>query len=80
MKQLINNLPDWAVRTIKTFAQVFFGTLIAALIPALAVPPETWGELLPWFGGLFTPQLIIGDCLSAAICAIWNYPVQKTRD
>lgn len=77
MKQFLATLPDWLVRTLKTFAQVFFGTLIAALIPALALPPETWIEVLPWFGSLFTPQLIIGDCLSAAICAIWNYQVQK---
>lgn len=66
-------IPDWLVRTLKTFVQVFFGTLIAAIIPALATPPEAWKDVLPWFFGLFTPQLIIGDCLSAAICAIWNY-------
>lgn len=68
-----NKLPDWLIRTIKTFVQVFIGTLIAAIIPALATPPEAWKDVLPWFFGLFTPQLIIGDCLSAAICAIWNY-------
>lgn len=70
-------LPDWAARTVKTFIQVFFGTLIAALLPALAAPPASWGEVLGWFFALFTPQLIIGDCLSAAICAIWNYNIEN---
>ena len=64
--------PDWAVRTIKTFVQVFAGTLIPALVIALATPPATWGEVLSWIGGIFTPQLVIGDCLTAAICAVWN--------
>jgi len=67
-----NNMPDWLVRTIKTFVQVFAGTLIPALTIAFATPPATWAEVLPWLGGIFTPQLIIGDCLTAAICAIWN--------
>lgn len=63
---------DVLIRTAKTFAQVFFGTLIPALTVALATPPSGWGEVLPWLGTIFTPQLIIGDCLSAGICAIWN--------
>lgn len=69
---MTTKMPDWAVRTIKTFVQVFFGTLIPALIIALGTPPETWSAVLPWIGGIFTPQLILGDCLAAAICAAWN--------
>lgn len=65
-------LPDWLIRTIKTFVQVFVGTLIPALLVAFATPPATWGEVLPWIGGIFTPQLVIGDCLATAICAVWN--------
>lgn len=65
-------MPDWLVRTIKTFVQVFVGTLIPAVVISLATPPATWSEVLPWLGSIFTPQLIIGDCLSAAICAAWN--------
>lgn len=65
-------MPDWLIRTIKTFVQVFAGTLIPALVTALATPPSTWGEVLPWIGTIFTPQLVIGDCLAAAICAVWN--------
>lgn len=65
-------MPDWLVRTIKTFVQVFVGTLIPALLIAFATPPTTWTEVLPWFGSIFTPQLVIGDCLTTAICAVWN--------
>lgn len=65
-------MPDWLIRTIKTFVQVFVGTLIPALLVALATPPATWAEVLPWFGAIFTPQLVIGDCLATAICAVWN--------
>ena len=65
-------MPDWLIRTIKTFVQVFLGTLIPAVCVSLNTPPATWGEVLPWLGGIFTPQLVIGDCLAAAICAMWN--------
>lgn len=67
-----NGMPDWLVRTLKTFVQVFVGTLVPALIIALATPPATWAEVLPWLGSIFTPQLLIGDCLTAGICAAWN--------
>lgn len=65
-------IPDWLIRTIKTFVQTFLGTLIPALVVALGTPPETWANVLPWLGSIFTPQLIIGDCLAAGICAMWN--------
>ena len=68
---------DVWVRTAKTFAQVFIGTLIPALMIAISTPPETWYEILPWIGDIFTPRLIIGDCLSAAVCAVWNVALQK---
>lgn len=68
----MKNWKDVLIRTGKTFVQVFFGTLIPALTLALAMPPESWEEFFPWLGSVFTPQLIVGDCLSAAICAVWN--------
>ena len=67
-----SKMPDWLIRTIKTFVQVFVGTLIPALVTAMATPPASWSEVLPWLGSIFTPQLVIGDCLAAAICAVWN--------
>lgn len=72
-------MQDWLIRTIKTFIQVFLGTLIPALVAALANAPGAWSEVLPWLGSIFTPQLLIGDCLSAAICAAWNIVLQRQK-
>ena len=71
---------DVWIRTLKTFAQVFLGTLIPALLTAFASPPEAWSEVLPWIGSIFTPQLVMGDCLSAAICAVWNGIMQGGQE
>ncbi len=65
-------VPDWLVRTGKTFIQAFAGTFIPALCVALGTTPQTWAEVLPWLGSIFTPTLLIGDCLAAGICAVWN--------
>lgn len=65
-------MPDWLIRTIKTFVQAFIGTFIPALLVALDSTPEAWADVLPWIGSIFTPTLLIGDCLAAAICAVWN--------
>lgn len=65
-------MPDWLIRTIKTFVQVFLGTLIPAVCVSMSTPPSAWADVLPWLGTIFTPQLVIGDCLAAAICAVWN--------
>lgn len=70
---------DVWIRTAKTFAQVFAGTLIPALTLAMAAPPDGWKEVFPWLGTIFTPKLILGDCLSAAICAVWNGIMQGGR-
>ena len=73
-------MQDWIIRTKKTFVQVFFGTLIPAFILACTHAPEVWADVLPWLGSIFTPQLIIGDCLSAAICAAWNYILEQQKE
>lgn len=72
-------MQDWLIRTIKTFIQVFLGTLIPALVTAFGHAPAAWSEVLPWLGSIFTPQLIIGDCLAAAICAAWNIILQHQK-
>lgn len=73
--------PDWLIRSAKTFIQVFFATLIPALITALANVPANWGEVLPWLGSIFTPNLVMGDCLATAICAVWNLILEnKTNE
>jgi len=60
-------MKDWQIRTIKTFVQSFFGTLIPAVTVLLkeGFPenwPATWAVLGP----------AVAAALSAAICAVWN--------
>lgn len=73
-------MKDWQIRALKTFVQVFLGTLIPAVTISMGTPPTTWAEVLPWFGAIFTPQLIIGDCMSAAICALWNIILEHNKE
>lgn len=77
----MNNIkvPDWAIRSVKTFVQVFIATLISALWAGDNVPPVDWGTVPAWLLGVFTPQLILGDCLAAALCAVWNIRLEKTK-
>lgn len=60
-------MPDWLIRTIKTFVQSFFGVLIPEVCVMLnnGFPvdlPTAWKILAP----------VIAAALSAAICAAWN--------
>ena len=72
-------MQDWIIRTVKTFVQVFLGTLIPAVVTAMGSAPAAWSEVWPWLGTIFTPHLIVGDCLAAAICAAWNYILEHQR-
>ena len=63
----MRNLPDWAVRALKTFVQTFFGVLIPALCAVLNNGfPENWSVL--WVA--LSP--VVAAALSAAISAVWN--------
>ena len=60
-------MPDWLVRTLKTFVQSFLGVLIPEICIILnnGFPPsvsEMWKVLAP----------VVAAALSAAICAAWN--------
>ena len=60
-------MPDWLIRTIKTFVQSFFGVLIPEICIILnggfpASVTEAWKILAP----------VVAAALSAAICAAWN--------
>ena len=60
-------MKDWQIRTIKTFIQAFFGTLIPAVTLLLKDGfPENWS--VAW--AVLGPA--IAAALSAAICAVWN--------
>ena len=60
-------MPDWLIRTIKTFVQSFFGVLIPEVCIMLnnGFPTDistAWKVLAP----------VVAAALSAAICAAWN--------
>jgi len=68
------NMPDWLIRTIKTFVQSFFGVLIPEICIILnggfpASVDEAWKVLAP----------VVAAALSAAICAAWNIISEKLK-
>ena len=67
-------MPDWLIRTIKTFVQSFFGVLIPEVCIVLnggfpASVGEAWKVLAP----------VVAASLSAAICAAWNIIQEKLK-
>ena len=68
-------MPDWLIRTIKTFVQAFFGVLIPEVCIILnggfpADVGEAWKILAP----------VVAAALSAAICAAWNIINERLKD
>lgn len=68
-------LPDWLVRTIKTFVQSFFGVLVPEICIMLnnGFPADisaAWKVLAP----------VVAAALSAAICAVWNIISEKLKE
>ena len=68
-------MPDWLIRTLKTFAQSFFGVLVPELCIILNGGfPESvsalWKVLSP----------IVAAAVSAAICAAWNIINEKLKE
>ncbi len=71
----MKNIPDWLVRTIKTFIQSFFGVLIPEICIILngGFPADIstlWKVLSP----------IVAAALSAAICAAWNIINERLKE
>ena len=70
----MRNLPDWAIRALKTFVQTFFGVLIPALCAVLNNGfPENWSVL--WVA--LSP--VVAAALSAAISAVWNIILERLK-
>ena len=67
-------MPDWLIRTIKTFIQSFFGVLIPEICIILnggfpASVDEAWKILAP----------VVAAALSAAISAVWNILLERLK-
>lgn len=60
-------MPDWLIRTVKTFVQSFFGVLIPELCVVLN---NGWPSDLDAMWKILAP--VVAAALSAAICAAWN--------
>lgn len=68
------NLPDWAIRALKTAAQAFGSVLIPELVVVLNGGwPESWGV----FWACMAP--VVSSALAAAICAVWNILLERLR-
>lgn len=68
-------MKDWLKRTIKTFIQAFFGTLLPELGMVFSGSwPEDWSHA--W--AALAPVLIAA--LSAGICAVWNIISEKMNE
>ena len=72
----MKNLPDWAVRAIKTFVQAFGGIVIPELIVILnnGGLPQDWST----FWAVFAPVLC--SALAAGISAVWNIILEHLNE
>ena len=67
-------MPDWLIRTIKTFVQAFFGVLIPEICVILnAGWPASWEQAWAYLAP------VVAAALSAAICAAWNIINEKLK-
>ena len=71
----MKKLPDWLIRTIKTFVQSFFGVLVPEVCIMLnnGFPADistAWKVLAP----------VVAAALSAGICAVWNILNEKLQE
>lgn len=69
------NLPDWAIRALKTFVQAFFGVLIPALVALLS---NGFPESLSAAWVVLSP--VIAAALAAAISAVWNVILERLEE
>jgi len=76
----MKNLPDWAVRSLKTFVQAFGGTFIPAICVVLN-QISTGGlpnNFKTWFIATIVPILCAG--LAAGIAAAWNIILDQLKE
>lgn len=71
----MKTIPDWLIRSLKTFVEAFFGVLIPALCTLLAGGwPDSWSKA--WVA--LSPA--VAAALSGAITAAWNIILERMRE
>ena len=71
----MKNLPDWAVRAIKTFIQAFGGIVVPELVVILNGGfPQDWST----FWAIMAP--ILCSALAAGISAVWNIILEHMKE
>ena len=63
----MKNLPDWAIRSIKTFVQAFLGVFLPAIISVL-----NGGFPVDWSAAKVTLISALMAAIAAGISAVWN--------
>ena len=69
----MSKLPDWAIRSIKTFVQAFLGIVVPEVCAILNKVAEITDLSTAW--KMLVP--ILCSALAAGICALWNGLAQK---
>ena len=67
----MKNLPDWAIRSIKTFVQAFLGVFLPAIISVL-----NGGFPVDWSAAKVTIISALMAALAAGISAVWNISLE----
>lgn len=63
----MKNLPDWAIRSVKTFVQAFLGVFLPAIISVL-----NGGFPVDWSAAKVTIISALMAAIAAGISAVWN--------
>lgn len=71
----MKNLPDWAVRAVKTFVQAFLGVFIPAVIAVL-----NGGFPVDFGAAKVTLISALMAAIAAGISAAWNYVLEKSKE
>lgn len=71
----MKNLPDWAVRAIKTFVQAFLGVFIPAVIAVL-----NGGFPVDFGAAKVTLISALMAAIAAGIAAAWNFILERSKE
>ena len=71
MMNYFKDLPDWAIRALKTFVQAFMGVFLPAIVAVL-----NGGFPVDWSAAKVTIISALMAALAAGISAVWNIALE----